>query len=251
MRPRAVFCVALLVAATVSTAGPAWAAGLARSDPIDRSAIESQVQAGYLAEYDSPGTPITLVATVTAPTLVCDAAESGVVTSVGMVEVPYRFAGARIYAQCWGGSATYEARLESSTGAVEIVPELVSAGDRLKISASWDGGVAMPRVTVKMINVDQSWRAKTRFEFIADGFNAAVVRQVPLRVDGTALPIADYAGADVDCVRVGGQDLDALPVTKYLLVDADGQRIVVPTRVRRDGRFEFTRRGLMITRGRW
>jgi hypothetical protein len=59
---------------------------------------------------------LAVVATVTVPTLACTAADAGVVTSVGVVEVPYRFAGGRIYAECSSGAAAYEARLESSTG---------------------------------------------------------------------------------------------------------------------------------------
>ena len=67
-----------------------------------------------------------MVATITVPTLDCGSEDAGVVTSVGVVEVPYRFAGGRVYARCAGGAATYVARLESSTGASEEVDGVVA-----------------------------------------------------------------------------------------------------------------------------
>ena len=75
------------------------------------------------------------------------------------------------------------------------------AGDRIKITAVWNGDVGFPEVDVTMTSVDEGWQALRTFDFVADGFNAAVFRQAPLWFDGVSLPVAAYTDARVAHAR--------------------------------------------------
>ena len=224
--------------------GSASAASADHQSVLDRVgtriAVESAVEAGYTARLVGRGSPIRVVATVTVPTLACGSEDAGVVTSVGVVEMPYRFAGGQIHARCAGGEATYGARLETSSGTGEEIDGVVEAGDRIKITAEWNGSVGRPEVEVEMTSVDRGWQESTQFEFIADGFNGAVFRQIPMWVDGTKLGLADYADARVQQARVDREALGDVRRTRFVLVDADGDRLVVPSRIRAGRAFDFS-----------
>ena len=86
-----------------------------------------------------------------------------------------------------------EARLASSTGPSEDVEGEVGAGDRIKITATWDGSVGQPEVD----GHDDQPRpglagATRRSAFVADGFNGAVFRQTPSGRTARPLPVAEY-----------------------------------------------------------
>jgi len=240
MNRAARMAIAMAAALSLAPAGLASATGQHRADRVSRLSVESLVEAGYTARFVDRGSPLPVAGTVTVPTLTCGPSDTGVVTSVGLLEVPYRFAGGRIYAWCADGAPAYEARLESSAGPGVDVDGLVEAGDRVKITAIWNGDVGLPEVDVTMVGLDRGWRANAQFDFIADGFNAAGFRQTPMWSDGAALPVADAIGARVVRARVDRQDLGDRAVTRSVLVDAAGDRIVRPSKIKSGGRFSFS-----------
>lgn len=233
--------VALLAGGAITE--PALADSPAAAARGTQIVVDSTVEAGYSATFDHRGSPLTVGATITVPRLECGSTDTAVATSVGVVEVPYRYAVGRVVAQCGDGSPTYRALLASSTGQSEEVEGEVGAGDRITIAATWDGSVGQPEVVVTMKNRDQGWQADATFTFVADGFNGAVFRQTPVWAGGAALPVAEYTGARVSRARVDGRRLGERAHSKSVLVDGDGVRVVVPTKIKNGERFTFTRVG--------
>jgi hypothetical protein len=78
-------------------------------------------------------------------------------------------------------------------------------------------------------------------EVVGEELQAGDQIKIIARWNGSVgLPIAEYAGARVQRARVDRESLGGRATSRYILVDADSDRLVVPSKITPGGSFRFS-----------
>jgi hypothetical protein len=195
------------------------------------TAADSTVYSAYTSAL---GSKKTVVGTYQVPKLTCGADDEGIISIVELATAGgASYVDGSVYSFCSGGSATYQARFESSTEGQNDIAETTKAGDMIKVTSTFKSG----NTKVKIENLTQDWSASDTISGVA--VVEASVMHYSMSLGGVGIPPPDYGSVKVKGVQVGGKDLNTTHPTKVVMVDDSGDPVITPTAIKKGTDFSF------------
>jgi len=221
---------ALSGAVAVAAAEPAPTLSRVTGSEDARTTTLSRYFAGYT---DPVGEKAKVVATMTVPTITCDGPDEGIGTYAEFARPDGTgFVGAAVYSYCFDGFPAHRAALQSASGGIFYVDEVVEDGDTITLSSAARDGA----ITVRVDNATQGWVAERVFVEALPG-EVSIVQNI-IGLDGVIVPpLKD--DTKVRNAKIGGDALKAADPTRLVLVDIGVDPLVKPTKIKNQTDFSF------------